>query len=168
MSKITAIAVVLILCLACARQVYFLPDFEEVHATPYGAFIRLKTVQGMIVTGELLALEEASLIIGSTDLHTVRTIDTLQVTDHYIQFAKNRRFGYPVLIAVTHGLWMVFTVPVNAVLTQITNAQERKELRFHDRRFNDLKSYARYPQGIPEGFDRNNYVTPPRKDPMDE
>jgi len=163
MNKLITLSGVLFLCFGCASQNYFLPDFEEVHATPYGAYIKLKTDRGMIVTGELLTVEANNVVIGSPELQRISVIDTLHIKEHYIQFAKYKRYGYPVLISFTHGLWLVFTVPINAIITQITNAQERKELRFYQYKFNELKSFTRFPQGVPDGFSLETYVPPSRE-----
>ncbi len=157
MNRVLIWIILLSTTLGCARQFYFLPDFEEVHTSPYGAFIKLKMDDEAKITGELLAVEKGKLIIGSLGAPIIQEVDTSKVQEYFIQFSKHKRYGYPVFIAFTHGWWLVFTVPINAILTQITNSQERKELRFYNYDLETLNNYSRFPQGIPEGFSPENY-----------
>jgi hypothetical protein len=91
----------------------------------------------------------------SLDLDTVVLFKTNRPLD-------NRRYFYPVPIALSQGLFMIFTIPLNSIYAIISSGREMQELSFLNYPFGELHDFARYPQGLPEGFSAAVYSPPAR------
>ncbi len=129
----------------------FLPERENIGLSPYGSFIRLHTPNDA-VQGELLTLNGNTLIIRSTSKPYLRYIDTTTVTKYYIKFCKTRSYAIMPIISISHGLFMIFTVPVNSIIALIMKSNDIKESKYKNLPFTEAALYARFPDGLPEDF----------------
>ncbi len=150
MNRILYLLSVLILTGSCASEKY-LPKPGEFGLSPYGALIRVHTIHNSL-HGELLALNDKNLVIRTDMKPYLRYVDTTTVTSYSIQYCKSRRFGILPLISVSHGLFMVFTVPLNSLAAGIMRSKEIKDTRYRNLPFSEAAFYARYPEGMPESY----------------
>ena len=52
---------------------------------------------------------------------------------------------------------MIFTVPINAIVALSLSTADRVESRFYNPDLTSVYIYARYPQGLPDGFSQAVY-----------
>ena len=152
MNKIIILLFTVFFLGSCAQRLSYLPEIDAIETSPYGSYIHINTSYKQLVRGELLAVNGDSLIIGSIDPQLIYYIDTSKVTDNYIQLYRNKSYAIAPFIAISHGWWLVFTVPINTIISISMSVADKKESRYYNKNFNELHKYARYPQGLPEEF----------------
>lgn len=146
------------ICTSCAYQPIYLPDMEEAQNTPYGAYIRIKKKSdNRVVRGELLALDHDTLVVGDVDVKKLYYVPSDEVRNYRLQFSRYKGRGYLPAFAVSHGIWMIFTVPLNLIFATATAHQERNEYSITNSPVRDLAVFARYPEGLPDGFGPARY-----------
>ena len=151
MNKVLIFFTALILLGGCAQYSY-LPHRESVWMSPYGSYIKVYMVNNKILHGEFLALNGDSLVIRNENKPSLYYVDTSSVKSYYIQFCKTPVFALPPLISISHGLFMVFTVPINTIIAMIMKEKDKKESRFRNLPFEQVRAYARFPEGMPESY----------------
>jgi len=60
---------------------------------------------------------------------------------------------------LAHGWWMILTVPLNLIVT--TNQSNKTAtgtylISLHDAKWNNLRKFCRFPQGMPEGINQED------------
>lgn len=157
MNKILFLFLIILGLGSCAVTYNYLPDAETVSDSPYGSYIRLKTNSGTIIKGELIAVQNDTLVIGSLRESMLYYTNMNVVEEYYIQFCDTRKFAILPVVSVSHGLWMIFTVPLNALISTSLGIAEMKDSRLTNLEFEEFHLFARYPQGLPPGFSARNF-----------
>lgn len=155
-TKLTLLILIFVLG-SCGFKYGYLPEMDSLSDSPYGSFIRLSTNYNVTVEGELLSAIRDTLVIASIYKREFHYIDTADITDFYLHFGKPKKYPWPSVLSLSHGLWMIFTLPINAIITSSLSAQEKRELRFYDIDFDKLYLYSRYPQGLPHSFNPGSF-----------
>ncbi len=152
MNKIIIYIVALVFLGGCAINYAYLPEAKKIARSPYGSYIKVYKGYNPIAKGEFLALDGDTIVIRTDNKPFLSYIDTSEVSTYYIQYCNTKNYGYLPLIAISHGWWMVFTVPINIIAAIVLKERDKKDSRFYDLPYNQASAYARYPQGLPEGY----------------
>lgn len=157
MKRILIVLTGIILISGCATTYNYLPEMDELSSSPYGSYISVRTAEYGSFKGELLAVEGDTLVIGDLNKPQYQKVDSKLVNYSFIQFGKYKTFVLAPVISISHGLWMIFTVPINAIVALSLSTADRVESRFYNPDLKTVYVYARYPQGLPEGFSEAVY-----------
>ena len=155
---------------SCKTQSY-LPQVETITDNVYGSYIDIEEKSGRQLAGELISFADNRLII----LQKVQTSHSLEFTDFEdlkkfkLKYAngKNYAWSIPVYTLGTifpmpnpdkgggampfHGFFAVITLPVNLITTIIVTTSANNAFTYTNTEITkqQLKMFARYPQGIP-------------------
>lgn len=159
-TRIIAIGLATFLTAACSISFpEYLPRAKEVKVNPNGAYLKLSCNPGPDVAGELIAVEEDAFIVLPQDSSHCQAIPLINVTDFDLYFAKPPNhwpaFALTFLSTVTHGIFLIFTAPVNLLVGGSVALSARSSVRYTPKNAtaNKLKLFARFPQGLPPGVD---------------
>ena len=171
-NQLLAIASLAALTLSSCASGKHLPEADKVWQSPFGAVVRVtlnlpsqredgrRHVRYTIVTGELLAVSETGFYLsnyGETD--TAVFVRPKWVTEYNIQDARSHSYGHALtltsLTTISHGFYAVITLPVNVIAGLIIGmgSANSYQVRTDEIPMNQLRIYARYPQGLPEGVE---------------
>ncbi len=142
----------------------FLPDPDYVDCNEYGAYIKVRyNSYNSPVKGELIAAEKDTIVvlINSSNNMTDSCIKIpfKKTYGYTLRYARPKHYGWTIpvftIATLAHGYFAVITMPVNLITTIIvTISGERSyKLTDYDIKFEKLKIYARFPQGIPPGVE---------------
>lgn len=157
-------------CISCSRNIPIVNDVDHFHQSPKGAFIQAK-IKGLreklSISGELISADQKKIIIYTLDNpRTMQPYALRDVIKYEIYFAKgveNYDLETSLINAstLTHGWFLVLTLPINIIINGSINESVHRELRFDSKEvpLDELYKYARYPNGLPRGIDLNNLDT---------
>jgi hypothetical protein len=145
------------MCCSCAPVAY-LPTSDKIGEYQYGSYIHIRTIEKTSLKGELIAVNAYYVYLLNNNAG--RRLDSVareQITDFKIKFANSNTGLYAAsiplsaLVTITHGFYLVFTLPLNVITTSIVaiDAGKAFEISKNSIRWDDLSMYARFPQGIP-------------------
>ena len=145
----------------------YIPEVEELGEEVYGAYIKITTISGSKYSGELLAIDEDSIIILSTsrksDRQWIVVKNQSEVHDYTIRYAQPKNYDalIPVsmLFSLSHGYLLIFTMPINLIVTGAVASGGANSFQY-DKRDISLKEarlFARFPQGLPDDFDLKSF-----------
>lgn len=153
----------LILASSCSAPKY-IPEVEEVPFSAYGSFIEVQPLSGAKIEGELIAIDEVTMFV-LTGKDSPKQLQNLPVNDigtfklTYAQ-PKDHAWTIPVytLATASHGLLALFTAPANIVVTSIVTARGANAFTYNEKvmKYEELRMFARFPQGIPPNVERAN------------
>ena len=143
-----------------------LPSPSEMPFDASGAYISLENYARQFTRGELIAADEQGVYIlveniekrdGGTihnkELQKVGRQD-IKAFAVYYAMGKDQNWRIPVytLGTLSHGWWLLFTLPLNLIATSASSNASKKEYSLRDKEItvDDLWKYARFPQGIPD------------------
>jgi hypothetical protein len=135
---------------------------EQAQRDPRGAWINIRTDTGE-VAGELLAVEQSAVVVASTaGFQRVPVARIREWTLAWYEASNSGVLGYNVigtLSTLSHGFWLVFTAPLLWILPGTVIARQQSRQGYESSRSGDpvahlaLARYARFPAGLPPGFD---------------
>jgi hypothetical protein len=178
-------AVLLAACVSNPAPSGWLPLAQEVAREAYGGWIAVDTAHeagrgwyaagdsgsGAGVEGELIAVDpDTVFVLSGTGLLTVPKRTVRQAT----LFAFDAQWGglalwsvLGALSTVSNGYFLVLTAPIWIIAgTSATASRSRApmvELAQEGDRWEKLRLYARFPQGMPMGIDRSALRLAPRR-----
>lgn len=149
-----------LLVASCAVPVSYLPEHDMIGEEYYGGYIEIKTLSGSDYAGELIAVQDTVLIVREEimDISSSFLVAKSNIKSYSIRYANGKEYGWHVLLytlgTVSHGLWLIFSAPVNLIATGIIAADASIAYQQDDRTlsYQDLAQFARFPQGLPEGI----------------
>lgn len=155
-TKVGLFVCVLLLFCACSTPAY-LPSYKEVGQNQYGAYIKIRQLEGGRVKGELLAVGQHELIIlcNNNDKRTVKTVLKDNLYDYKILYAKPERYAWTIpvysLLTLSHGFIAILTLPLNLIVTSAVSisGNDTYNYAYAELSYEQLKMFARFPQGIP-------------------
>ena len=171
-NQLLAIASLAALALTSCASGRHLPEADKVWQSPFGADVRVvldlrdpsgeadRHVRYTIVSGELLAVTDTGFYLsnyGRTD--TALFVRPDWVTKYTIQDARSNSYGRALtlvsLTTASHGFYAVITLPINVIAGLIIGmgSANSYQVRTEEIPMNQLRIYARYPQGMPEGVE---------------
>jgi hypothetical protein len=151
---------------ACSYPTY-LPKIEKLGEDRFGSYIMIRQPNSKIIKGELISVENARIrvLVDSTNYgeptiyRKMLSIDPLRMESYTVYFAKPISYEAFIpllcLTSISHGLFAVFSLPINLISTIAIVSGERKvtSYKMRDINLDQLRMFARYPQGIPPGID---------------
>jgi hypothetical protein len=147
---------------SCTTPAY-LPAYNNIDENQYGSYIEVYLKTGSYVNGELIAIDTNTIVVlqesennASKKIATVKIIDTNRFL---LRYARPKNYGWAIplytLASISHGIFAVFTVPLNLIVTISVGVGGERAFTYTDRKmtFDKLKMFSRFPQGIPPEID---------------
>ncbi len=152
---------------SCTRKVPIVYDVDHYHQSPNGSYIiaKIKGKQEKInISGELIAADDKKIIVYTLGKPRIMQPYALRdILSYEIYYAKgvenyNLETGLINASTLTHGWFLVLTLPINLIVNGSINESVHRELRFNSKELsaNQLFKYARYPNGLPRGINLSN------------
>lgn len=166
-TKFSIILLFALIVSSCTTPAY-LPTSDRIDINPSGSYIRVlrKTNENIeasaTVNGELIAIDSNNIIVLSKRTHTCVTVPMNDVKRFELQYAKGKHYGWTIpvfsLASFAHGLFGIFTIPLNLIVTTWVTASGESAFVYKGKNMtNDqLRMFARFPQGIPSNIDLEN------------
>lgn len=163
-SNILIIFLAVLIISGCSSPKY-LPPAEDVGTAPHGAYIFVDRNSGPIVAGELIAVDSMKLYVwvGPGNKKYYENPIAVSRDDIYyfsLHYARNPHYGWtiPLFTAATisHGWLLILTAPINLIATIAVTVAGESAYQYNNKDipWEDLRMFARFPQGIPPGFIR--------------
>jgi hypothetical protein len=147
----------------CARNTApsgWLSPAPQASREAYGGWAMVSDSAGAQTSGELIAVTRDSVyLLSSVGLTVVsmRTVAKLNVTGYNAQPSAIALWGLAgTLGTISHGFLLIFSAPVWIITSSIAASAHSREPReiYPGVGLDQLRIYARFPQGIPAGVDR--------------
>ncbi|MBK8552481.1 MAG: hypothetical protein IPL53_15975 [Ignavibacteria bacterium] len=147
-----------VICSSCSMSSPdYLPDSENIDVNVYGSYISIVMKDAEHTTGgELIAVDSANFIVlTETDdslVKKIKIVPVKKVDNFVIKYAEGDDYIAAVplytLASLTHGYYALITLPLNLIITLVVNSEA---FVYSDKNISldDLKMFARFPQGIP-------------------
>ena len=164
-ANVPVTAAVCALAVACANNPApsgWLPSAQEAPEEPYGAWVQLRKIDRTELGGEFIAIHGDTLFVlsersGLVALHRGQ-MDQARLA--YYSSNWGLMAGWTTLgslATISNGAFAVITLPMWLIGgTLATSLESRAPLEGVRRwtQWYELRKYARFPQGIPDGLDR--------------
>lgn len=139
-----------------------LPKVKDIDTDYNGSFVNIfLKKEGKInnkrhVKGELIAVDSTKMIVLTVKRKKVEPIeiDVKNIKSFRLYYAKKPNYDLTALLPVStisHGFYLVLTLPVNLIGVIYINESAQKDFRYtqHTISIEELKMFARFPQGLP-------------------
>ncbi len=148
-------------CISLPGPTDWVPSSEEVQQDVYGAWTILEITpksNKKPMEGELIAVQQGILYLLNENI--LQEIPIKQIKKAILA-SFNARGGISMwatlgfVSTLSHGGWLIFSAPIWLISGIINSnaATTSGMLKFDNYNLRDMKKYARFPQGIPEGLD---------------
>lgn len=166
-NKLVIILAVLF-CLVSCKSPSYLSDYKDINKNVYGAHIKIFFKKDFPIEGELIALENEAIIIMPINKEKCETIPLINVKYFSIQYANTNNgwlatIPFAFVTPIIHGAYSIISFPVNLISSISLIASKDAQYKLKSKKFSkeELKMYARFPQGVPKNIDvssiRKNY-----------
>jgi|GEM_PF-437536 len=177
-NKIVLAVLFLAVILGSCGSIKYLPNSAEIDMNQYGSFIKVsKKTTGISFSGELLALDSNNIFVLIDSLPNIskRTviIPIAEVANFKLQYANTSQYGWTIPAGIIlplipfpdpddqssimpfHGFFALLTIPVNLIVTIAITAAAQKQFKYTNKNISidQLRMFARFPQGIPPNID---------------
>lgn len=138
-----------------------MPAIDKIDVFEYGSHITIlyKQPSNLRLSGELIALENDTIIVLSSLAKKCKSIPITDVRKFTLTYATPKQYGMTIplfsLMTLTHGWFLIFTLPINLAVTLIATSSALDASQYTNKNltYEDLKMFARFPQGIPPGIE---------------
>lgn len=136
----------------------YLPQIKDVGTSPFGSEIELIYRSDEYLIGELIAVNDSDIIVLNNTNNSCITIPKKQIIDYGIRFAQPKHYGIFIptltLASISHGFVAIITLPINLITTIVVAVSSERAYTIDHKKitYEQLKMYARFPQGIPVGL----------------
>jgi len=160
--KESILLVIIILGLSSCYSTSYLPKYTEIGSSPYGSEIELYYRSDEYLIGELISVNDEDIVLLNKATKSCISIPKKQIIVYEIRFAQPKHYGIfiPTLTLSTfsHGLVAMITAPINLITTLVVAISSEHAYTINHKKitYEQLKMYARFPQGIPEGVSIEN------------
>lgn len=160
---IVSLCLFIVLMTGCASSIApkgWLPNPQEVQSQAFGAWMAIEhgsEAGTKISNGELIAVQERNVYLLTMDGPEVISIDKVQNAKLAL-YKEKRRVGLWAIIGtlstLSHGWGLIFTAPTWIIVGIASASGESKSglLKYSDSSWDEIKKYARFPQGIPRSI----------------
>jgi hypothetical protein len=154
-------------CASTNEPSRWLPDPKEVPTDAYGGWIRVQIDDGEL-SGELIAISSDTLFLADSVLQAlpVREIQSARVVvfDVDAGIGAGTFFGSLITFPL-NGLFLIFTAPMWWIGGTIAGVARTYDpvVDFPKSRIDDLRPFARFPQGLPPGVDYLDITMRPQR-----
>ena len=154
--------VIVIFTTSCTTPKY-LPELDNYWKGAHGAYIKITKNNHSVVKGELLHVDTDKLFILKTDHNNsyIVIVKSRDIKRYYLKYIKAPQYGWNIpfytLLSLTHGIYAVFTIPLNLITTTTIAVSENCKYTYNNKTlaYKKLRMYARFPQGIPKNIKLN-------------
>jgi hypothetical protein len=158
------LAVLTAIILSCCTYPGYLPSGKMIDVNQYGSHIKVTTSSGSFF-GELIAVDTTQLVILSDSSKIKKSDERLirlpagDIRYFKIQYASPKQYGWSIpvymLASISHGWWLILSLPINALVTSLITGSATSFYQYNqkDISFEELKMFARFPQGMPPNID---------------
>jgi hypothetical protein len=135
----------------------YLPSSDKIDINTYGSYIYIHHKFGANVKGELISVDSSKLVVLTKNRAV--TVPISEISSFTLKFARSKNYGYTVplytLATVSHGLFLIFSAPVNLIVTFLVSVRSQRAFSYSQREisYDKLKMFARFPQGLPPDID---------------
>jgi len=141
---------------SCSTPKY-LVSAENIDVNVYGSQIKISHKTLALIRGELIAIDSNSIVVLQEKANMCTSFKISDIKKFKLRYAKSKNYGWTVpiytLATIGHGVFFLFTAPLNLITTiSITvGANNAFVLSNKNLTYEDLRMFARFPQGIPSG-----------------
>lgn len=163
----------LISCISVKAPQGSVPSRKDLHRDAFGGYITLAMSDmdtTWFVSGELIAVGTDSIVVnpaGFATLFPISAIDSARIiffntnADEFSAWS-----GLLILGTLSNGGYALITLPLATVTGIVTSTQEAKRINYLDypeKNWNEIRKYARFPQGLPPGIRLDELAPRPSK-----
>ena len=135
----------------------YLPIVEEIDINQFGSYIEIEGTNEFSLDGELISIDRSKMVVlSSVDSIKRATILKLEDVNQFtLKYAQPKDYSWRIpvytLSTLLHGFYLIFTAPINLIVTISVNASGSSDFEYSetDMDFEKLKMFARFPQGLP-------------------
>lgn len=154
------IIVMVILMINSCKHADYLPHPKELQTSLKGSYIEVAT-DNKETKGELIAVDDSTLVVLENRYGDpwVVIIQQVDVNWYKIWYAKVDHYGWSMpasaLLTASHGYFAALSMPINLLVTGVVTSSAYNDFSFKDDEltFDELRMYARFPQGLPPKLD---------------
>jgi hypothetical protein len=142
----------------CASP-HYLPSSENIGISPYGSNIEISRKEASDINGELIAIDENQIYVLADSESKCITVPLSKVRRFRLRYARPKHYGWTIplftLATISHGYFLIITAPLNLIVTVAVTVSGENSFVYNNRKitYEELKMFARYPQGIPQNID---------------
>ncbi len=162
-TKIIFIGLLAIMISSCSYPKY-LPTSSQIDVNKFGSYIDINRHTGADIRGELISIDSNQIVVLKESAHNCVTIPITDVKNFKLQYAKSKEYAWTnvvyTLATISHGGFLLLSLPVNLIVTISVTSSGHKAFRYSDKNmtYDNLKMFARFPQGVPPNIDLANIV----------
>lgn len=137
----------------------YLPSADKIDVNEYGSYIKIIRKTTANITGELIAVDNNKIVVLTESESKCVTVPISDVERFKLRYAKPKHYGWTIpvynLATFGHGLFLIYTAPVNLIVTISVTASGESAFKYSDKNmtYDNLKMFARFPQGVPTNID---------------
>ncbi|PKP48586.1 MAG: hypothetical protein CVT94_07790 [Bacteroidetes bacterium HGW-Bacteroidetes-11] len=160
-TKIFIIVLTAIVISSCSSPGY-LPSSDKIDVNEYGSYIKLTQNNKSIIDGELIAIDSNQIVVLTDKEKICITVPVGEVKKFSLEYAKPKHYGWSIpvgfLLPFIHGWYSIFTIPIHLIVTISVTASGENAFKYNNKKmtYEELKMFARFPQGIPPDIDLAN------------
>ncbi|MBK7215266.1 MAG: hypothetical protein IPH88_18690 [Bacteroidales bacterium] len=157
-TKILLLGLIAAMVSSCSTPKY-LPSSGEIDVNQYGSYIKIVSLSGKDLNGELIAVDTSSIIVLSEMNDSCFTIPVRQVAQFKLRYAKPKHYAgtipMGILLPLINGWFSVFTLPIHLIVTVSVTASGEAAFKYSNKNmtYDKLQMFARFPQGLPPNVD---------------
>lgn len=158
--NLLALLIFWVLCSSCSSvRPEYLRTPTEVDQGTNGSFIKVYGKSDRVLKGELIAIDDYHVYILDQKTNVCTKLNLEYARRFKIYYAKTSNYAWTVPVFTLSSLWggffAVLTLPLNLAVTSFITAGGKRAYRYTDNNLilDDLRMFARFPQGIPPGID---------------
>ncbi len=137
----------------------YLPSADKIDVNAYGSYIKIIRKTTSKITGELIAIDSNKIVVLTESDSKCVTVPISDVERFKLRYAKPKHYSWTIpvytLATIGHGLLLIFTAPINLIVTISVTASGESAFKYSDKNmtYDKLRMFARFPQGIPTNID---------------
>lgn len=157
-TKVFIIVLIAIIISSCSSPGY-LPSSDKIDVNEYGSYIKLTHNNKSIIDGELIAIDSNQIVVLADEEKICVTVPVSEVKKFSLEYAKPKHYGWSIPVGLVlpfiHGFYSLITLPLHLIVTISVTAAGENAFKYNNKKmtYEELKMFARFPQGIPDNID---------------
>lgn len=162
-NDIINVLLIWVVAVGCSMPKY-LPKSEDVGVNQFGAYISVDQKLTGSVNGELISVGTDSLLVLEEKTNKCVYVVRSRITCYDLRYAKSINYAYVIplglLTTISHGYFAIITIPFNLIIGSAVAISSMNAFTYDqkDVSYEDLRLFARFPQGIPSDVDCNKLI----------
>lgn len=152
------IIILIVITNSCSTPAY-LPSSDKIDVNEHGSYIELYQKNKIMLDGELIALDSNQIVILTGLDKNCAIVPMSEVKKFRLEYAKPKHYGWiiplGIFLPLIHGYYSVLTLPAHLLVTIAVTVSGENAFTYSSKTmtFDELKMFARFPQGIPPGIE---------------